>query len=173
MAATWVARQAAVTHASGKSMIDVMNATGSSRIIRAYQLFMFNSNITAVTGVLTAFAIRRTSAASSGSTITPVAFDTASSALVAETTAGYGRTITPVATFRSFIFSNEEPTTTGAGANNLELLVPFAEWGRYGMDNTDLEPIVCRAGYGVDLQQSGTSAVASADVEIIFTDSAT
>jgi hypothetical protein len=169
MADTWVARQGAAAHASGKSMLDVFNATGSARILRAYLLYLFNSGTTAVTGVLTGFAIRRITAASAGSAVTPVAFDTSSTALDANTTAGTGRTVTASATFRSFVFCNEEPTTTGAGYNNLLLLVPFAEWGRYGVDNSNLDPIVCRAVQGVDIAQTGTSAVGSADAEIIFT----
>lgn len=173
MAATFVARQSAVTWASGKSMLDVFNATGSARIVRAYLLYLFNSNTAAITGVLTACAIRRLTAASAGSAVTPVKFDTGSGALDANTTAGTGRTVTATDTFRTFVFSNEEPTTTGSGYNNMELLVPFAEWGRYGVDSTTLEPIVCRATQGVDIAQTGTSAVASADAEIIFTDAAT
>jgi hypothetical protein len=126
-------------------------------------LYLVNTQVSAVVGVLTGFAIRRTTAASAGSAVTPVAFDTTSTALDAATTAGTGRTVTASATFRTFVFCNEEATTTGAGYNNLLLLVPFAEWGRYGVDNSNLDPIVCRAIQGVDIAQTGTSAVGAAD----------
>lgn len=173
MAATWVARQAAITYASAKSMLDVFNAAGTTRVIRAYLLYLFNNGTSAVTGVMTTGAIRRTTAASGGSSVTPVAFDTTSTALVAQTTAGSGRTVTGSATFRSFVFTNEEPTITGNGINCLLVTVPFAEWGRYGVDNTNLEPITCRDTQGVDIQHSGSSTVGSCDAEIIFTDAAT
>ena len=172
MAATWVARQAGITHASGKSMIDVFNANTTTRVLRGYLFYLFNNGVASVTGVISAFAIRRISSTSGGSSITPIAFDTNSSPLTAQVTAGHGRTVGAVSTFRSFLFSNEEPTATGAGYNNLLLLVPFAEWGRYGVDNSDLEPIVCRDTEGTDIAQTGTSAVGSADAEIIFTDAA-
>lgn len=172
MAASWVARSAGVTYASAKSMLDIFNTAGTARVMRAYLLYLFNNGTNAVTGVVTACAIRRLTAASAGSAVTPVAFDTNSSALTANETSGTGRTVTAPSTFRSFVMTNEEPTATGTGINTLLLLVPFAEWGRYGVDSTTLEPIVCRDTQGCDIAQTGSSAVGTADAEIIFTDAA-
>jgi hypothetical protein len=169
MANTWVANASAVAHASGKSMMALFNATGTAKTVKAYLFYLFNNGTGAVTGVLTAFAIRRLTAASVGTTVTPVAFDTASAALDANTTARHNGTVTPSDIFRRFVFSNEEPTATGSGFNNLELLVPFAEWGRYGVDSSSLDPIVCNSNQGVDIAQTGSSAVGTADPEIIFT----
>lgn len=172
MAATFVARASAITFAATKSMLSLWNGAGTARVIRAYLLYMFNSNTTGVTGVLTTMQLRRITASSSGTSVTPVKFDTNSSNLDANTTSAYGATVTGSDIFRSFIWSNEEPTTIGSGYNNLELLVPFAEWGRYGVDSSNLEPIVCRASQGVDIYHSGSSTVSSVDAEIIFTDAA-
>ncbi len=173
MAATWVARSSGIAHASGKSMLDIFNAAGTTRVLRAYLLYLFNNGTSAVTGVLSAFAIRRITASSAGSSVTPLAFDTSSTALPIEVTAGTGRTVTSTSnTFRTFVFANEEPTVTGSGYNTLLLLVPYAEWGRYGVDSSTLEPITCRDTQGCDIAQTGSSAVGSADAEIIFTDSA-
>jgi hypothetical protein len=154
-------------------MLDVFNGAGSTRVVRVYRIYQFNNGVTAVTGVLTAMRINRLTAASAGTTVTPVAHDTASSALNANTTAGTGRTVTRTSVFRQFLWSNDEPAVSGATMDEWELLVPFAEVWNAGYGDTNIEPLVCRAGFGVEIQQSGTSAVGSNDFEIEFTDSAT
>jgi hypothetical protein len=170
MAATWRATSQAVAFANAKSMLDVFNAAGSARVIRIYRMYQFNNGVAAITGVLTAMRVNRTTAASSGSTVTPVAHDTASSALVAQTTAGTGRTITRPSVFRQYLWSNDEPAVSGATLDEWELLVPFAEIWNAGYGDSNVEPIVCRAGFGAEIQNSGTTAVGSNDFEMEFTD---
>lgn len=152
-------------------MIDVYNAAGSARVIRAYRMYQFNNGVSAVTGVLTTMRVNRTTAASAGTTVTPVKHDSNSSALAAQTTCGTGRTVTRSDIFRQYLWSNDEPAVSGASLDEWELLVPFAEVWNAGYGDSNVEPLVCRASNGVEIQQSGTSAVGTNDFEIEFTDS--
>lgn len=173
MAATVRAVGLAVTWGSAKSMIDMFNATGSARIMRMFRAYIFNNGTTAVTAALSAVRVNRTTAASGGTTITPVAHDTNSAALDANTTFGTGRTITRTDNFRQILYLLEEPTTTGTTQANWEVLVPNAEIWNAGYGDTTIEPIVCRAVQGVEIQNSGAGAVSTADLELECTDAAT
>lgn len=172
MAATWHATTAGVAYASGKSMLALFNGGAATRVIRLYRGYMFNNGVSAVTGVLTQVAVRRTTAHSAGTTVTPFKHDSNSSALEAAVLCGTNCTITASDIFRRVLFSNEEPTATGSGFNNLLCLVPFALLADFGYGDSNLEPIVCRANQGADIAQTGTSAVGTADMEMEFTDAA-
>lgn len=173
MADTWRATSQAVAYASGKSMLDIFNATGSARILRVRRAYHFNNGLGAVTGVLTNMRLYRSTAASVGAAVTPVAHDTNNTALAAEITAGTGRTITDSDLFRQYIWSNDEPAVSGATMDEWELLVPFAEVWNAGYGDTNVQPIVCRAVQGFHIKQQGSSAVGTADLEIEFTNEAT
>lgn len=174
MAATFRATAAAVTYASGKSMLDVFNGASSARFIRIYRCYWFNNGVAAVTGVLTTARVSRITAASVGTAVTPVKHDTGSGALDANTSAGTGRTVTESDIFRRFLFVNEEPVVAGTTMANWLTLVPFAEVWNAGYGDSVIEPLTCRAStaQGIQLLHSGSSAVGTADLEIEFTDAA-
>jgi hypothetical protein len=136
-------------------------------------MYWFNNGTAAITGVITTGQVRRITAASGGTAVTPVKHDTNSSALDANTTCGTNRTVTGSDIFRRFLFVNEEPVVAGTTQANWLTLVPFAEIWNAGYGDTNVEPIVCRAAQGVQLFHSGSSAVGTADLEIEFTDAAT
>src|SRR5688572_13159070 len=73
---TWVAYADAVAFAANKHHIALFNAAGSAKVLRVKKLFAVNLQTGTVTGVVARFDIRRISAASAGTTITPVAHDT-------------------------------------------------------------------------------------------------
>ncbi len=172
MAATWRATGGAIAYASSKDMLNVFNGTASARIIRVYRCYWFNNGTTAVTGVLTTAQVRRITAASGGTAVTPVKHDTNNSALDAATTCGTNQTTTGSDIFRRFLFVNEEPIVGGTTQANWLTLVPFAEIWNAGYGDTNVEPVTCRATQGLQLFHSGSSAVGTADLEIEFTDSA-
>jgi len=173
MAATWRATGGAIAYASSKDMLNVFNGSASARIIRVFRAYWFNNGTTAVTGVLTTAQVRRITAASGGTAVTPVKHDTNSSALDAATTCGTNQTTTGSDIFRRFLFVNEEPVVGGTTQANWLTLVPFAEIWNAGYGDTNVEPVTCRATQGFQLFHSGTSAVGSADLEIEFTDAGT
>lgn len=176
MANTFRATSQGVAYASGKSMIDLAQDTGGSRVVRAYRIYHFNNGTATVTGVLTTMRVVRQvvggAAPTGGSTVTPVLHDTNNTALPGNVTAGTGRTITDGAIFRQYIWSNDEPAVAGSTMDEWELFVPFAEVWNAGYGDSNVQPIVSRAGEGVHLKHQGTSGVGSADVEIEFTDAA-
>lgn len=170
MTATWSANQQAVAYASGKSMLDVFNASASTANIDIVKMLFFNNGTTAVTGVLTTLKVRRITAASAGTAVTPVSFDTSNAALNANTTSGTGRTVTAGSTFRQIVWSNDEPTVSAATMDEWECLVPYATLWDLGYGDSNVQRLRARTGQneGYDLQQAGASAVGSADAEIIF-----
>jgi hypothetical protein len=168
MAATWVS-QATVAFASAKSMLAVQN--GGARVMRAYRYCIFNTQTTGVTAALSIMSIRRLSALSSGTAVTPVAHDTGSSALTSITSV-HGGTATAEATFRRFMWLMEEATTTGVTQANWEVLIPVGIVFFPTGGDTNLEPIVFRNGKGTDIFNVGAGAVSSMEFEITFTDAA-
>ena len=160
MTATYRAVQTAITFASGKSIIDLAQDTGGARVLRTYRIHHYNNQTSAVTGVLTTMSVYRqtvgASAPAGGSTITPVKHDTNSGALAANVTAGYGRTITDGDLFRRYLWSNDEPAVSGSSMDEWELFAPFAEVWNAGYGDTNVEPIVSLAGFGVNLKHVGT-----------------
>lgn len=171
MSDTWHASAQAVAYASAKNMIDIFNGSSSARLIKLYRLWMFNNGTASVTGVLTALQIRRSSAASGGTTITPIAHNLGNTALNANTTCGTGRTVTSAGVFRQILYSNDEPAVSTADLDGLLTLVPFAEIWNSGYGDSNIQPLSCRAANaeGITLIQPGSNAVGSCDLEMEFT----
>ena len=168
MAATWVS-QATVAFASGKSMLGLLN--GGARVMRAYRFCIFNTQTVAVTAALSIMSIRRLSALSAGTAVTPIAHDTTSAALTSITSV-QGGTATATATFRRFMWLLEEATTTGVTQANWEVLIPVGIVFFPTGGDANLEPIVWRNAQGVDIFNVGAGAVSSQEFEITFTDAA-
>lgn len=168
MAATWVA-QASVAFAGTKSMLGLLN--GASRVLRVYRYCCFNTQTGAVTAALTAMQIRRLTALSSGTTVTPVKHDTSSSALDTVTCV-HGGTATGSDVFRKFMWLLEEATTTGVTQANWEVLIPVGILFFPTGGDSNLEPIVCRNTYGTDIYNAGAGAVSTMEFELTFTDAA-
>ena len=170
MAATWHAFTQAATYAASKHMLDVFNGAASTATLRIYRAWLFNNQTTGVTGVLNFVSIFRTTAASAGTTVTPVAHNTSNTALNANTSAGTGRTITNSSQFRRLLMSPDEPTVSTADWDALMCLVPFAEIWNSGYGDTVVDPVTCLAanaqGFTV---QSITQTVGTADLELEFT----
>ncbi len=174
MANTWHSSAQGVAYAANRHMIDVTNATASTRFIRVYRAWLFNNGTAGVTGVLNQARINIVTAAPSGGTsITPVAHDTGNTALNANTTSGHSRTHTVGNIIRQIIHSPDEPTVTTLDWDAVGTLIPFAEWWNSGYADANIQPITLRAGEtrGMSIQ-SITQTVGSADVEMEFTDSA-
>lgn len=173
MANTWSASAQVVTYASGKSMISLFNGAAATRVLRVYRMYHFNSNTSSVSGVLTEMRVNRISTSTGGTTITPVSFDTTNSALEGAVVAATGANNTVSALFRRYIYSNDEPTVGTGTIDEFELLIPFACVWQEGYGDSNMQALTARVDEGYEIKQQGTSAVSSADLEILFTDSAT
>lgn len=173
MANTWRSAAQGIAYAANKHMLNVFNATASTRFIRIYRAWAFNNGTATVTGVLNQMRCNIITTASGGTTITPIAHDTSNTALNANTTSGHNQTNTVGSIIRQILTSPDEPTVSTLDWDSLGTLVPFAEIWNSGYGDTNIQPITCRPsedrGFSI---QSITTTVGSGDFEIEFTDAA-
>ena len=173
MANTWRSAAQGVAYAASKHMLDVFNSSSSTRAIRIYRAWWFNNGTAAVSGVLNQGRCNIITAASAGTSVTPIAHATANSALNANTTSGHNRTITVGSIIRQVINSPDEPVVSTLDWDALLTLVPFAQVWDSGYGDSNIQPITCAAsenrGFSI---QSITQTVGSGDFEIEFTDAA-
>jgi hypothetical protein len=171
MAQTYTLAGVGLTFGNNKSMLALFNGVGSGRIIRVKRVLILNNQVAGVTGVLTTLALRRSTAQSGGTSITPTKHDTASENMPAQVLCATGGTVTLSGDveFRKLVWSNDEPSASAGTSDELECLVPLNYiWDSTGGD-PDIEPIVLREGQGLDLRHSGSSVVGLMDAFIEYT----
>jgi hypothetical protein len=169
MAQTYTAAAVGATFGNNKSMLGVFNGAGSGRVVRVYRIWVLNNQTAGVTGVLTTWALRRTTAQSGGTAITPVKHDTTSETAPAQVLFATGATATLALTeLRRWMWSNDEPAASSATSDEFETLVPLnCVWDSTG--DANIEPIVLREGEGISVHHSGSSAVGLCDVFVEYT----
>lgn len=168
MASTYTATSMDTVFASNKSMISVFNEVASTDVVRVYRIWAFNNQVTAVTGVLTNLEIKKLTASTGGTTITPVKHDTTNATLTAVTCAT-NSTITSTDVFRRVVWSTDEPAANAAiTLDELQVLMPIATIWSQGYGTTAVDPIVLRPGEGVAVVNTGASS-GQADFFIEFT----
>jgi hypothetical protein len=173
MAETHTLAAIGATFASNKSMCALFNGSGSGRVLRVYRVWVLNNQTAAVTGVLTTWTLRRTTAHSGGTSITPTKHDTNSTNLAAQILAGTGNTVTLSSdvALRAWVWSNDEPAASTGTSDEFETLIPLnCVWDSTGDSN--IEPIVLREGQGISVHHAGSSAVGLCDVFVEFTNAA-
>ena len=170
MAATWVA-YARVNFSANISLISLFNGVGSGRVLRLREITLCNDQQAAVTGMLTHIELRRISACSGGSTITPLAHDSNSTALEAEVLCRSASTDTVGVRMRRILWSNDEPLITGNTIDERECLPIYGKLWASG--EIGQKPIVLREGEGISARHTGSVAVGFVDVVLLFTDEAT
>lgn len=174
MASTFTAAGIGVTFGNTKHMLSLFNGAGSGRVLRVYRAWVLNNQTAGVTGVLTSFAMRRTSAQSGGTAVAPTKHDSASSSLPAQVLCAAGATVTNTGDnqLRTWMWSNDEPAVSSATSDELECLIPLnCVWDSTG--DANIEPITLRPGEGITLQHTGSSTVGLCDLFLEFTDAAT
>ena len=168
MSATFTASFVGIAFASGKTMGNVFNATGSGAILALTRAICLNNQTSGVTGILTTMDLRRLSASTGGTTVTPAKHDTASTTLPAQVTCASGSTDTASDTFRRFMWSNDEPAVSSATNDELECIVPLNEIWNSAVNDSAVEHIVSREIQGVAVRQVGASAVGILDTFLEF-----
>lgn len=169
MAQTYTASAIGATFASNKSMLGIFNGSGSGRIVRVYRIWTLNNQTTGVTGVLTNWTLRPTTAQSGGTAITALKHDTNSENIPAQVLIATGGTVTlGTGTLRQWMWSNDEPAASSGTSDEFECLVPLnCVWDSTGDSN--IEPLTLREGQGISVHHAGSSAVGIADVFVEFT----
>ena len=166
MAQTYTLATTDVAFALNKCMLGVFNGAGSSRVVRVYRIWALNNGIALVTGVLTSLELRRITAGSGGTPVTPSKHDTGSEAFPVQIVVSTNMIYTASDTFRRAIWSNDEAigTTTAVSIDEMEVCVPLCLLWDVGYADSTVEPIVCREGYGAALINTGNTAVGVVDV---------
>jgi hypothetical protein len=170
MAQTYTVGAVGATFGNNKSMLGIFNGVGSGRIVRVYRVWVLNNQTAGVTGVLTTWTMRRSSAQTGGTAITPTKHDTASETAPAQCLFATGPTATLTAdvALRAWVWSNDEPAVSSATSDEFETLVPLnCVWDSTG--DANIEPLVLREGQGVSIHHAGSSAVGLCDVFVEYT----
>lgn len=171
MAQTYTAGFLAVAFGNNKSMAAIFNGSGSGRVIRIKRIWVLNNQTAAVTGVLTTWALRRSSAQSAGTTVIPTKHDTNSESMPSQVAVATGATVTQTSdvAYRQWVWSNDEPAAATGTSDEFECLVPLNCVWDSATGDTDIEPIVLREGQGIDVRHTGSSTVGVCDIFIEFT----
>ena len=170
MAKTYTAYATGIAFASNKSILGVFNAH-ATRKVKLYRVWALNNQTAAVTGVLTSMLLRKISALSAGTAVTPVAHDTGNVTVdLTSVTSVTGGTFTNTADnpFRQVMWSSDEPAVSSATSDELQCIVPLmCIWDSTG--DTNIEPFVCNTNEGIHLLQPGANAVGILDAAFEFT----
>lgn len=165
---TFVATALGVVLGNGKSLLSLVNATGSTVIARLREIWLSNAQTSAVTGVAGLFEGRRITGHSGGSAVSPLSHDTADS-LSGSLTAITGATVAGEAA--AGLFARRISTDEwGPGTLDVEGLAQ----GLLTMDPVwrmvpPLKPIVLRPNEGFSFKCVTNTTAGSFDVTFIFT----
>ena len=157
MAQTYTISSFGTTFAANKCMLGIYNGSGSGRVVRVYRIVMLNNQITAVTGAVTNLEIRRTSAGSGGTDITPFKHDSTNESFPSQIIVSTNMTITATDVLTKVIWSTDEPAINSLTIDEFETLPAFSTIWDSGYGDSNTEPIVLREGYGVALVNIGAT----------------
>lgn len=170
MAKTYTAYATGIAFASNKSLLGIFNAH-ATRKVKLYRVWVLNNQTSGVTGVLTSMLLRKISALSAGTAVTPVAHDTGNTSVdLTSVTCVTGGTFTNTGdnAFRQIMWSGDEPAVSSATSDELQCIVPLmCIWDSTGDSN--IEPFVCNTNEGIHILQPGSNAVGILDVAFEFT----
>lgn len=170
MAKTYTASALGIAFASNKSMLAILNAHGT-RKVKIYRIWVLNNQTSAVTGVLTTMTVRKLSALTGGTAVTPVAHDTSNTSVdLTSVTCVTNGTATNTAdnAWRQILWSTDEPAVSSASNDEIQCVYPLmCVWDSTGDSN--IEPITLNTNEGLSITQPGTNAVGIADFFIEFT----
>jgi hypothetical protein len=170
MAKTYTASAIGIAFGSNKSLLAIQNAH-ATRKVKIYRVWMLNNQTAAVTGVLTSCSLRKLSALSGGTAVTPLAHDTGNATVdLTSVTCVQGGTATQTGDnpWRVWMWSGDEPAVSSATSDEFQCIVPLmCIWDSTGDSN--IEPITLNTGEGIHIVQPGSNAVGVADFFIEFT----
>ncbi|MGH9970670.1 MAG: hypothetical protein ACREBG_23165 [Pyrinomonadaceae bacterium] len=160
---TWVAYADAVAFAQNKHHITIFNSDATA-LVRCKKLFAVNLQSAAVTGVFTRFDARLCSAASVGTLITPVSFDTTNAALPGGVTVRTNGTVTNGSALFPWIATGDEETAVAALSKGM-----FQQWANILPEGNEIQEITLRQNQGFTIQQTTATAVGSFGWILVFT----
>lgn len=171
MADTFTAYLRGITFAPNKSLLSVFNA-GASAVLRVSRIFVLNSQTAAVSGVVTNLEIRRITASTGGTAVTPTKHNPSGTALDANVTVATGATETYGDLLRHFLWSTDEPAINALTIDEIETLPVWGCVWDVGYADTSVPKMPLRQNQGVAIIQPGSNIVGLCDIRIEFTQAA-
>ena len=152
-----------VAFAANKHHIALMNAAGSGKVVSIRKLFHINLALTAITGVAIRFDVKRATAVSAGTAITPVSCDS-DDTLPSGITVATGATVTEGALLYPVTTQNDEITAANtAVANYLAMMINLQPEG------PEIKELRLRPGEGMTVKQITSSTVGTFGWLVVFT----
>jgi len=156
---------------NNKSLLSLMNAVGSGKVLRIREIYIINSQVTPVTGVVATVSLRRITGHSAGTTITPVPNDTIDT--LGSITAITGSTVAGefAAFLQRWFLSTDE---WGVGALDTEgLQATFqSHFPIFARRDTEMRPLTLRSGEGFTVKCETNSTAGAFDIIVAFTQQA-
>lgn len=176
MASTYIAHAPEVLWSTAtKVSLSLFNGAGSGVILRVRRIWVVNSQLTGVTGVLCPYTINRITTDTSGgtpTTITPVKYDTNNANLPAQVTCKTANTTNGTAILlKTMVFSSDEPVVGTFSMDELEVFYSLnCVWDIAYGNSTNEKPLTLNEGQGISIYQAAiTSATGRAEFAIEFT----
>jgi hypothetical protein len=162
---TYYALADAVTNAQNKQVISILNGAGSGKVVALKKLFIINTQLSTVTGVAVRSDVKRATAHSGGSTITPQPADSLNAALPAQITVRSAATsVTEGALLFPLTYTNDEVGATQAFPT--AQLMAGLNWFPEG---AEVQEVRLREGEGLTVKQITNSTVGQFAWFIVFT----
>lgn len=154
----------ASTFAANKHHLSILNDTGSGKVVAIKKLFMINTQLASVTGVAVRTDVKRITAHSGGTTLTPVACDSTNESIPAQITCRNGATsVTESSLLFPLTFANDEAGTTQAFPSTQ--LMAGLNWIPEGVE---VQEIRLRPGEGLTCKQITSTTVGQFCWFIVF-----
>ena len=170
MAKTYTASALGVAFASNRSLLGIFNAH-ATRKVKIYRVWVLNNQTAAVTGVITTMLLRKISALSGGTAVTPVPHDSGNTSVdLTSVTCATGGTATNTAdtAVRQILWSGDEPSVSSATSDELQCIVPLmCIWDSTGDSN--IEPFTLNTNEGMHIVQPDANAIGILDIIFEFT----
>lgn len=171
-APTFTVWSLATATANNKSMISLVNTTGSTVALKIRAIRMINTQNTAVTGVVVDINGYRCTSHSGGTLLTPAVMDT-SDTLNSSLTVRTGATIVGEVT-TPLIHLDLSTDEWGPGANDVEATDhTFQSLHFFYEHKYPMKPITLRANEGFTLKCVTNTTTGSYDIQVLFTQETT
>ena len=135
--------------------IAIMNAAGSGKMVSIRKVFHINLSLAAVTGVAVRFDVKKATAVSAGTAITPVSCDT-DDVLPAGITVATGATVTEGVLLYPVTTQNDELTAANTAIANY-----LMQFGNLALEGIEQQEYRLRPGEGMTVKQITNTTVGS------------
>jgi hypothetical protein len=161
---TWYVWSGSAACAANKHFLSFLNNGGSGQVFKVRKLYLINTAVAAVTGVALQFDIKRITACSGGSAITPQIVDSTDTAIANVTVQSAPTAVTEGAVLFPWYTTNDEIGATNAFPSSFiqsaTNLLP---------EGVEVKELVLNAGEGVTVKQITSSTVGSFGVLMVVT----